>query len=127
MRQVLGGIKEWGRYAPILTHYTMQGYGVAFNKLLKWKDTVTKRTFTIELKLDIGNEDETLEPMIKIVKQHARDLLATSTLLAAHRQSPKVAVFTDDAMFTTHEIELKPEDEEQEDEDEEVTEEVTDE
>ena len=104
----LSGIQAWGRHAPTLAHYVFEANQLAFNRLLNWRQVMTARTFTIELKLDLGDEDERYEPMKQIVMQYARDLLANSTLLAAGRRPPQVVAFTENAFMTTEEIEILP-------------------
>jgi len=111
VKHVLNNIKAWGRHAPILTTYIERGNQVAFEKLLNWRTIMARRTFTIELKVDLGDEGERFAPMRDIVIQFAQDLLATSALLASDVKPPKVSVFTEDMFMTTEEVEVKlPED-----------------
>lgn len=75
---------------------------------------MARRTFTIELKVDLGDESERYEPMKEIVTNYAQQLLATSILLAEGHRAPSVVVFTEDAYFTTEKIEIKLDDEAEE-------------
>lgn len=110
----------WGRYAPTLAAYVVNNNSNAYAKLNRWRNyTMARRTFTIELKVDVGDDqDAKLEPMKQIVKQFARDLLASSTLLSQGRKSPEVVAFTDDDFVSSQEISLL-------DPSDEVTDEVT--
>jgi len=56
------------------------------------------------MKCDIP--DEILDPMISIVKQHARDLLATASLVAPNDRTPQVIARAEDSFFNVDEIEV---------------------
>jgi hypothetical protein len=64
---------------------------------------MTIQTYTIEFKLDT-NEDAH-EAMLQIIKQYARDLMASAALLCGNKQ-PQVICRTQDSFYTTNEIEL---------------------
>lgn len=68
---------------------------------------MARRTFTIELKVDLGNEEDRYEPMKNVVMEYARQLLATSILLAEGHRAPSVTCFTENAYFSTESIEIK--------------------
>ena len=87
---------------------------------------MARRTFSIELKVDLGNESEKYEPMKAVVINYAKELLATSTLLAEGHAPPSVIAFTEDAYFTTESIAIELDDQLEEAVDR-VTEEVTEE
>jgi hypothetical protein len=97
-------ILKWGRYRPYLLHAYLLGNVTFFNQLTKWRQTMARRTFTIELKVDFDEGDNRYEPMTKIVGQAAKDLLAVSTLLAANKKPPQVVWFTEDAFFDTTQL-----------------------
>lgn len=61
------------------------------------------QTFTIELKLDA--DPDRLEALEMLIKQAARDLLASSMLLSQNKQ-PQVICRTQDAFYDQREIEL---------------------
>jgi hypothetical protein len=125
VRHVLESLEAWGRHAPTLATYIERGNQAAFEKLLEWRTSMARRTFTIELKVDLGDEGERFEPMKDIVLQFATDLLATSALLASDVRPPKVSVFTEDMFMTTEEIEVNLPQDGDEPDDPEVTPEVT--
>lgn len=70
---------------------------------------MARRTFTIEIKLDIdeGIEgNQAYEAMLMITKQYARDILASAVLINDGRKQPAIAMFTEDSFHTQSEIEL---------------------
>lgn len=74
-----------------------------------WRRRVARRTFTIEIKLDIdeGIEgNQAYEAMLMITKQYARDILASAVLINDGRKQPAIAMFTEDSFHTQSEIEL---------------------
>lgn len=65
------------------------------------------RTFTIELKMDLDNDDEKFEPMKLILARTAHDLKASAMLLTANGKKPPEAVaFTEDQFFNVDDIAL---------------------
>lgn len=60
------------------------------------------QTLTIELKVDV--QPEAQEAMTQIIKQTARDLLASASLVSA--KQPMVIARTTDAFYSTEEIEI---------------------
>lgn len=79
-------------------------------KINRWDDTMARRTYRIELKIDL-NDEARHEPLKQIVTQYARDLLGSAMLLQDGRK-PIVAVLAEDSFVGTEEIELLPESEE---------------
>lgn len=67
---------------------------------------MARRTFTIEMKADLDDNDPRYEPLKQIVQLSARELLAQVMLLASDKKPPQVVAFTEDAFFTTEEIHL---------------------
>lgn len=60
-------------------------------------------TYTIELKLDAPEENH--EAMQQIIKQYARDALASAMLLTTGK-APQVIARTEDAFYDQNEIDL---------------------
>lgn len=78
-------------------------------QFLGWRKRLSRRTFTIEIKLDIpDNEDgqQAYLAMLAITKQYARDILSSAVLLNEGRKPPAIACFTEDSFHTQSEIEL---------------------
>jgi len=67
------------------------------------RNTGDLKTYTIELKLYAPAEHH--EAMEQILKQYARDLLASAMLLSPDRQ-PMIAARSSDAFYDTNEIEV---------------------
>lgn len=67
---------------------------------------MSRRVFTIQLKLDLDNEAERYEPMLMIVKQKAVELLSTAVLLTDGKRKPDVVVVTEDSFHTSQEIKV---------------------
>lgn len=61
------------------------------------------QTYTIEMKFDAPDQHH--EAMVQVVKQCARDLLSSATLLAAGNPV-QVACRTQDAFYSSAEIEV---------------------
>lgn len=79
-------------------------FGKIVYKINRWDDTMARKTYRIELKIDF-NDDSRHEVLTDIAKQYARDLLASAMLLQDGRK-PVVALITDDSFTGTDEIEL---------------------
>lgn len=63
------------------------------------------QTYTVELRIDTSDEGHTA--MTEIVKQYARDMLASSMLVSNDPQrTPMVVMRTQDAFYNTSEIEV---------------------
>lgn len=70
---------------------------------------MARRTFTIEVKLDIDDKTEgnqAYEAMLMITKQYARNILASAVLVNDGRKQPVIALFTEDSFHAQSEIEL---------------------
>jgi hypothetical protein len=67
------------------------------------RNTGDLQTYVIELKLYAPREHH--EAMEQILKQYARDMLASAMLLSPDRQ-PMIAARTSDAFYDTNEIEI---------------------
>jgi len=61
------------------------------------------QTYTIELKLDAPDEHH--ETMTQIMKQYSRDLLSSAMLLSPGKL-PQIACRTQDAFYSSEEIEV---------------------
>lgn len=83
---------------------TNSSLGPAITAIIEWDKYMARRTYRIELKIDLSEEDSHAV-MLDIAKRYARDLLASSTLLS-ERSSPKVALITDDSFHGQEEIDL---------------------
>jgi hypothetical protein len=79
-------------------------YSAMVIALQNWETVMARRTYRIELKIDLSEEDSHAV-MLDIAKRYARDLLASSTLLS-EKNSPKVALMTDDSFHGQDEIDL---------------------
>ena len=100
-------INEWGRYRVSLTRAVLHGDYDTFHKLNNWRKTMAARTFTIELKMDLEDGDEKMEPMKLILARTAHDLKASATLLTANgRKPPEAVAFTEDQFFNVDDIAL---------------------
>ena len=100
-------ILEWGRYRDLLVRYYLRDDADNFNKLNNWRKTMAARTFTIELKMDLEDGDEKMEPMKLILARTAHDLKASATLLTANgRKPPEAVAFTEDQFFNVDDIAL---------------------
>lgn len=77
------------------------------NQIKQWEKRVATHTFTIELKLNLDDgETERQEAMLMVVKQTARDLLSSATLLNTGKRQPGIICFTEDGFMDQKEIEV---------------------
>lgn len=67
---------------------------------------MSRRVFTIQLKLDLDDELQRYEPMLEIVKRTAVELLSSAMLLNDGIRKPDVVVITEDAFHTSEEIKV---------------------
>jgi hypothetical protein len=77
------------------------------NRLQKWDNIMTRKTYRIELKIDFA-DDTRHELVEQLVRQYGRDLLS-STMLLQDGRKPLVALVVDDSFVGTEEIELMDE------------------
>jgi hypothetical protein len=90
---------RWGH----LTEHK-QYYERMINELQIWDNTMTRKTYRIELKIDFA-DDTRHELVEQLVRQYGRDLLS-STMLLQDGRKPLVALVVDDSFVGTEEIEL---------------------
>jgi hypothetical protein len=67
---------------------------------------MSRRVFTIQLKLDLDDELQRYEPMLEVVKRTAVELLSTAMLLNDGVRKPDVVVFTENSFHTSEEIQI---------------------
>lgn len=70
--------------------------------VIKWDDTMARKTYRIELKIDF-NDDSRHEALLVVAKQYARDFLASAMLLQDGRK-PSAVLLTDDTFTGVEEI-----------------------
>jgi hypothetical protein len=86
-----------------------QKYREQIQQFQGWRKRMARRTFTIEVKLDIDDKTEgnqAYEAMLMITKQYARNILASAVLVNDGRKQPAIALFTEDSFHAQSEIEL---------------------
>ena len=76
-------------------------------KIKKWENTMTRRTYRIELKIDFQDDDRH-QYVGEIVRRYARDILS-STMLLQDGRKPLVAVQIEDSFIGSQEVDLMPE------------------
>jgi hypothetical protein len=62
------------------------------------------RTYKIELRIDVA--DDVNEAMTEIIRQYARDISASATLMCNPRYQPQIMAQVDDAFYNSDEISL---------------------
>lgn len=99
---------EAGRHRPGSTKEQKLKFREQKQQVIGWRTRLARRTFTIEVKLDIddSNDNQAYNAMLMITKQYARDILASAVLLNDGRKQPAIACFTEDSFHTQSEIEL---------------------
>lgn len=98
-------ILEWGRYRAPLTYYYLHDDAANFHKVNQWRTTMTRRSYTIELKIDIPDNDERVDALKNLVARFAHDLLASAQLFSgADGKQPQVAMMTEDSFMDTEEV-----------------------
>ena len=76
-------------------------------KIKKWENTMTRRTYRIEVKVDF-NDDDRHQYVAEISRRYARDILSSVMLLQDGRK-PMVALQIEDSFIGSEEIDLMPE------------------
>ena len=80
------------------TYYRMVG-GV-----MRWDETMARKTYRIELKIDF-NDDTRHDALMTVARQYARDLLGSAMLLQDGRK-PACVLMTDDTFTGMEEIDI---------------------
>ena len=72
--------------------------------VMRWDETMARKTYRIELKIDF-NDDTRHDALMTVARQYARDLLGSAMLLQDGRK-PACVLMTDDTFTGMEEIDI---------------------